>query len=128
MIWTPTVGDVFLVYRTLYGVDPEIRDAGLLQSTIERPSVTLFGEEQYLTIHHKAAALLDSFCRNHSLIDGNKRCAWIAIRLLYFRNGGRVWVESEDAAYDLVIRASSDHIDLDTLVDLLRSGFQVMEK
>ncbi|MGB6245033.1 type II toxin-antitoxin system death-on-curing family toxin [Gordonia sp. (in: high G+C Gram-positive bacteria)] len=123
MIWTPRIADVFLVYRTIYGADPEIRDAGLLQSSITRPTITLFGEEQYASIDLKAAALLDSLCRNHALVDGNKRCAWIAVRLLYFRNDRRTWTLGDDAAYDLIIEASSAHLDVDRLAQRLRDGF-----
>ncbi|EGD54935.1 type II toxin-antitoxin system death-on-curing family toxin [Gordonia neofelifaecis] len=123
MIWCPEIADIFLVYRAVYGADPEVRDGGLLQSSIQRPAVTLFGEEQYPTLHRKAAALFDSLCRNHALVDGNKRCAWIAVRLIYFRNAGHRWLLGDDAAYDLVIRACSEHVALDDLEAALRRGF-----
>lgn len=123
MIWTPTSGDIFLVYRTIYGTDPEVRDAGLLQSSIDRPNVSVFGEDQYTTLDLKAAALLDSLTRNHALIDGNKRCAWIAVRLTYFRNTRTVWTLGDDAAYDLIIEASSIHLSLAELAQRLRTGF-----
>ncbi|MBM7365350.1 hypothetical protein JOC45_000031 [Gordonia hydrophobica] len=30
MTWTPQIADIFLVYRAIYGNDPEVRDAGLM--------------------------------------------------------------------------------------------------
>src|SRR5215210_4739921 len=44
--------------RTLATVD--VRDAGLLESALSRPQSSAFGEDAYLSIHAKAAALLHS--------------------------------------------------------------------
>ena len=57
---------------------PEIRDVGLLESTVARPRAIAFGEAAYPTIHQKAAALVHSLARNHALVDGNKRLALAA--------------------------------------------------
>lgn len=55
-----------------------IRDPGLLASALARPESSAFGEDAYPTLHVKAAALLESLARNHALLDGNKRLAWVA--------------------------------------------------
>ncbi|MFS4490768.1 type II toxin-antitoxin system death-on-curing family toxin [Dietzia kunjamensis] len=123
VIWTPEIIDIFRTYAAIYPEHPEVRDMGLLQSSVERPRTTLFGAEQYPSIHDKAASILDSFCRNHSLVDGNKRCAWIAVELIYFRNLGAIWVAGDDAAYELVIRASDSHLDVTDIAHDLRAGF-----
>ncbi|GAA3948677.1 type II toxin-antitoxin system death-on-curing family toxin [Gordonia caeni] len=123
MIWTPQIADIFLVYRAAYGTNPEVRDLGLLESSVHRPQITVFGDEQYPTLGLKAAALLDSLCRNHSLVDGNKRCGWIGVRLIYFRNASRGWSLGDDAAYGLIIEASSTHLGLPDLALSLESGF-----
>lgn len=123
MTWTPEIVDIFKTYAAVYQEYPEVRDMGLLQSSVERPRTTLFGTEQYPSIHDKAASILDSFCRNHSLVDGNKRCAWIAVVLIYYRNLGAVWVAGDDAAYDLVIRASVAHLSVFDIAQSLQSGF-----
>ncbi|GGY76851.1 hypothetical protein CP967_11705 [Streptomyces nitrosporeus] len=47
----------------------------------------MFGAELYPTLHDKAAALLHSVARNHALIDGNKRTAWLAMRVFLRFNG-----------------------------------------
>ncbi len=64
-----------------------IRDQGLLQSAIERPRTTVFGEEAYKTFPEKAAALMHSLASNHPLVDGNKRLAWSATRTFCLLNG-----------------------------------------
>ncbi|GAA1412878.1 toxin Doc [Glutamicibacter uratoxydans] len=124
MTWTPDAQDIFRTFSAIYDAFPDVRDAGLLQSSLERPQVQLYGNPQYVTIHEKCASLLDSLCRNHALVDGNKRCAWIAVRLTYYRNLGAVWVLGDDEAYDLVIEVSSTHLDVAEIARRLERGFQ----
>lgn len=123
MVWTPEIADILRTYAAVYGEFPEVRDAGLLHSAIERPRAVVFGSEQYRTVELKAAALMDSLCRNHAFIDGNKRCAWISVRLTFYRNLKAVWIAGDDAAYSLVMRASSEHMDISELAEKLESGF-----
>lgn len=66
---------------------------------------------------------MDSLCWNDPLIDGNKRCAWIAVRLVFFRNRGLVWTLGDDSAYELVIEASDSHLHVDVLAERLQEGF-----
>ncbi|MGP9816840.1 type II toxin-antitoxin system death-on-curing family toxin [Glutamicibacter sp. 363] len=126
MIWTPNAEDVFRAFSAIYDSFPDVRDAGLLQSALERPQVSFYGQPQYVSIHEKCASLLDSLCRNHALVDGNKRCAWIAIRLTYFRNLGAVWTLGDDEAYDLVIAVSSTHLEVKEIARRLGQGFKPM--
>lgn len=64
-----------------------VLDYGLLESALTRPRASVFGEDAYLSIFEKAAALLESLARNHALADGNKRCAWMATILFLGLNG-----------------------------------------
>ncbi|MFE6615034.1 type II toxin-antitoxin system death-on-curing family toxin [Amycolatopsis sp. NPDC057786] len=84
---------------------PEIRDLGLLDSAAHRPLASLMGRDAYPTLHEKAAVLLESLARNHALIDGNKRLAWMATFVFYGLNGYDLDAP-EDDAYDLVIAMS----------------------
>lgn len=80
--------DLLAVARAaLHPMQPAVRDVGLLESALARPQASAFGEEAYSTLHEKAAALLESLARNHALIDGNKRLAWVATRLFLILNG-----------------------------------------
>ena len=79
------------------GVGP-VRDVGLLDSAVHRPQASVFGVDAYPNIDEKAAALLESLVRNHTLIDGNKRLGWLAIVVFY---------APDDEAYDLVIAMAS---------------------
>jgi death-on-curing protein len=65
--------------------DSQVR--ALLGSAVARPKTTVVGAEAYPDIHTKAAALLHSLCRNHALVDGNKRLAWTACQVFLGLNG-----------------------------------------
>ena len=106
--------------RTLATVD--VRDAGLLESALSRPQSSAFGEDAYLSIHAKAAALLHSLARNHALVDGNKRLALAATIAFYGLNGMRLTL-TNDEAYDVVISvAAGDIDDVSTIAAHLEAG------
>jgi death-on-curing protein len=104
--------------RTL-GVEPVVRDHGLLQSGLARPQASAFGEDAYPDLEHKAAALLHSLARNHALVDGNKRLA-LAATLTFLGMNGRRLTLTNDQAYDLVIEIATGTLnDVLAIADLL---------
>ena len=66
---------------------PPVRDWGLLESSLLRPQACVFGVEAYPSLHEKVAALMHSLVRNHALLDGNKRLAYTAAKMMYGLNG-----------------------------------------
>lgn len=105
-----TLAELMHVARRVVGADLVIRDAGLLESAVARPMATYAGEDVYLTLEEKAAALLHSVVRNHALIDGNKRLG-LAATLAFLGMNGRRLTFSNDEAYDLVIAVSTGALD-----------------
>lgn len=102
--------DLLLVAVHAIEGEVAVRDYGLLESAVARPRTTVFGSEAYPDIHTKAAALLHSLCRNHALVDGNKRLAWTACQVFLGLNGE--WVTaSEDDRFDFMIAVASGAID-----------------
>lgn len=85
------------IIRKITGTDHAVRDWGLLSSAIERPRTNVFGIEPYPTLHSKAAALLHSLARNHALVDGNKRVAWLACRATLRYNSVFMRVDPDEA-------------------------------
>ncbi|MER5633040.1 type II toxin-antitoxin system death-on-curing family toxin [Streptomyces nitrosporeus] len=81
------IDEILAIARKVNGTEHSVRDLGLLVSAVERPRTHVFGAELYPTPHDKAAALLHSVARNHALIDGNKRTAWLAMRVFLRFNG-----------------------------------------
>lgn len=87
-----------------------VRDHGLLGSALARPAATVFGDDAYPTIYGKAAALLHSLARDHALVDGNKRLAWMACAVFLWINGQDL-DPPEDAAFDSVVSVASGTLD-----------------
>lgn len=68
--------DVITMIRML-GIGP-VRHIGLLDSVVKRPRSSALGEDADATLNLKAAALLQSMTKNHALVDGNTRLAWLS--------------------------------------------------
>ncbi|MEN9736563.1 MAG: hypothetical protein RL129_1274 [Actinomycetota bacterium] len=96
-----------------------IRDQGLLQSAIDRPRTTVFGEDAYKTFPEKAAALMHSLARNHPLVDGNKRLAWSATRTFCLLNGFDINLNVDDAE-SLVLGVAAGKFDVAQIAQLLK--------
>ncbi len=111
---------LLLVARAATGADPAVRDAGLLDSAVHRPRTTLFGADAYPSIFDKTAALVDSLVRNHGLVDGNKRTAWLAGATFLEMNG---WVldAPDGPAYELIIAIAEGRTELDQIAAALAS-------
>lgn len=89
--------------------DVVVRDLGLLESALARPSATVFGADAYPTIDLKAAALLHSIVNDHALVDGNKRLGLAGAIAFYGMNGRRLAL-TNDEAYDLVMRVAAGEV------------------
>ncbi|MFD1811342.1 type II toxin-antitoxin system death-on-curing family toxin [Rhodococcus gannanensis] len=111
-----TTEDLVALCEELGGL--QVRDIGLLDAAAHRPAVTVFGDDAYVGVHAKAAALLQSIVRNHALVDGNKRLCWVAAYVFYSLNG-RHLDAPEDDAYNLVIEASTGNLELDAIAETL---------
>lgn len=95
--------DLIYLAGRLVGDPPPVRDVGLLAAAVARPQTTVMGEDAYPGIWEKAAALLQSVVKNHALIDGNKRLAWLATAVFLEINGVSVTKIADDDVYDFVI-------------------------
>ncbi|MER5962475.1 type II toxin-antitoxin system death-on-curing family toxin [Streptomyces sp. NPDC002057] len=87
-----------------------VRDAGLLDSAVHRPSAAMFGEEAYPDLMGKAAALLQSLAVNHPFVDGNKRTAWLSCVTFLAMNGVQLRPDI-DTAERLVIAVATGETD-----------------
>ncbi|TYL49990.1 type II toxin-antitoxin system death-on-curing family toxin [Nocardioides sp. BGMRC 2183] len=100
-----------------------VRDPGLLEAAAARPRTTVFGDEAYPGLVDKAAALLHSVCRNHALVDGNKRLAWLATDV-FLRINGAIVEMTDDEAFDLVMQVAEGTIGVAEIAGLLGRGIR----
>jgi death on curing protein len=121
------IDEILAIAREVNGTEHSVRDMGLLVSAIERPRTNVFGAELYPTPHEKAAALLHSVARNHALIDGNMRTAWLAMRVFLRING----VSADTApppvsvAGPFVEEVARDSVDVPVIAKRLSAWFPV---
>ncbi|SCM73699.1 Death ON curing protein [uncultured Pleomorphomonas sp.] len=100
-----------------HGGLPGLRDSGALESALARPlNLTLYGVPDAADL---AAAYAFGLTRNHPFADGNKRIAWIAARLFFADNGGRLFFEKTEAMR-LMQALAAGEIDERQLADWFR--------
>ena len=109
--------DVLEMVRTL-SIGP-VRDIGLLDSAVNRPRSSAFGEDAYPSLSFKAAALLHSMTKNHALVDGNKRLAWLSTVVFCDLNGFAPRL-TDDEAFQLVWDIASSEVDVALIAERLR--------
>jgi death-on-curing protein len=107
--------DVLNIHNILidkFGGSKGIRDQGSLESAINRPFATFEKHDLYPTPSDKAAAILESILINHPFIDGNKRTAYVLMRLLLLNYGFDILADQDDK-YKMVISASKGDLRFD---------------
>lgn len=97
-----------------FGGSQGIRDMGLLDAALNRPYATFDSVDLYPTALDKAAALLESIVINHPFMDGNKRTAYVLMKLLLFQNA-ILLTANQFEKYQMVIAASKGAIRFDEI-------------
>ena len=109
--------DVLNIHNILidkFGGSKGVRDQGSLESAINRPFATFEKHDLYPTPSDKAAAILESILINHPFIDGNKRTAYVLMRLLLLNYGLDILADQDDK-YKMVISASKGDLRFDEI-------------
>lgn len=113
--------DLMAAAEVAVGHRPEARDWGLLESALARPKASVFGEDAYIGLNAKAAALLHSLVTNHALVDGNKRLGLVAVLLFYGMNGCDLRA-TEDERVELIVSVAAGGLsDVERIADHLAS-------
>lgn len=99
-----------------FGGAAGIRDKGLLESALYRPSTGY-----YKDLVQMAAAMFESLINNHPFVDGNKRVAFFATDVFLRLNGYRIDVEAKTAYGFLMNLFETGTCDLEHLEPWLRS-------
>lgn len=68
-----------------FGGAPGLRDEGMLRSALERP-INKWRYEQ-AEFAELASAYAYGLAKNHAFVDGNKRIAFLAMRIFLLKNG-----------------------------------------
>jgi death-on-curing protein len=83
-----------------------VREAGLLQSIVERPKAAFGGTEVHPNIFAKAAALSEAIVNYHVFVDGNKRTGLVAMARFLEVNGYVLQAENKELENTMVAVAT----------------------
>jgi death-on-curing protein len=113
-----TLDDVLQIAARVLDGDVRILMPIGLESAVARPQATFEGKDLHPSIHHKAAALMDSLANNHGLQDGNKRLALASVIVFYALNGLRLNFNNDDA-YEFTLAVAIGLRDVDAIARVL---------
>lgn len=88
--------NAFLIKKYSPNEDVGIKEPKLLDSAINRPRQSAFGEDAYKTVFEKAAALFQSLAQNHPFYNANKRTAYAALKSFLLLNGYAIEAEYQE--------------------------------
>lgn len=91
-----------------------IRDRGMLESAIARPAMTFGGEDLYVDLPAKAAALMHSLVLNHPFVDGNKRIGAAAAEFFVEVNGSTLRA-TDDEFEDMTLAVAEGRVEIEAL-------------
>jgi death on curing protein len=125
---TPT--DLIAIHELLmaeFGGMRGITEAGFgrLEAAVAAPQASMFGEELYVGVVSKAAALCQAIVRAHPFSDGNKRVALVALDLFLEANSSAL-MATNDQAYATIMalaRGEMAHAALAAWVEQYSSEF-----
>ena len=89
-----------------------------LESAVDQPRMTAFGQDIYSTVVEQAAALCFSLINNHPFIDGNKRVGHAAMEVFLKRNGYEI-DSTVDIQEEIILGVASGDVSRDKLVSWL---------
>ncbi|WP_054637545.1 type II toxin-antitoxin system death-on-curing family toxin [Thalassobacillus sp. C254] len=91
----------------------------LLNSAINRPKQSAFGEEAYPTIFGKGGALFESLAKNHPFHNANKRTAFLAL-IQFLAYNGFQFTMSQKQAEDFVVDVVNQKYEFDEMVAIIK--------
>ena len=97
----------------------QVKVMGLLDSALQRPKTSLFGEDAYPDLQTKAAAMLHSLIKNHPMVDGNKRTGWLLFLSFIAANGFQHNMTTEES-FSLTLGIADGSLELEQAADIIR--------
>ncbi|MBJ7602763.1 MAG: type II toxin-antitoxin system death-on-curing family toxin [Candidatus Dormibacteraeota bacterium] len=97
-----------------FGGAEGIRDRGLLESALARPSAAYGGQKAHRSPFARAAALMEALIQNYGFVDCNKRTAATAMILWLGREGYELDTSDEDLV-EVAVGIAEHRVALDQL-------------
>lgn len=84
----------------------------LLDSALNAPRAGFGDVDLYPSFAEKAAVLAVRIAKNHPLMDGNKRLAWMSLRMFCALNGAALVVTTDEAVAIMLRVAAGDEDEM----------------
>ena len=127
------IADFIAIAQAVTGLDLQtvvnVTNIDLADSALHAPAAGFGDDDFYPDFIDKAAVLLVRLARNHPLPDGNKRAAWVSLRLFVEINEW-TWdpTPNTDDAEAAVLAVASGELDEATTAQWLRSHLRPVEE
>jgi death-on-curing protein len=89
--------NVAVIQRYSLGEHIGVKSNDMLESAVFRPQSSALGDDAYMNIFDKAAALFESLGQNHPFQNANKRTALTALSIFMLYNGYRFTMDNKAA-------------------------------
>jgi len=91
-----------------------------LESALSRPYQTFDGQDLYPAAVDKAAAIFESIISNHPFVDGNKRTAYVLMRLL-LKHEMQDIEATEEEKFSFVIKSAKGDMSIEDVKTWIKS-------
>lgn len=98
-----------------------VKEPGLLDSALNRPKQSLFGDDAYPAIYEKSATLVESLAMNHSFFNGNKRTA-LASLIIFLRLNNFKWTMDVEKEQDFIVDIVNHVYTFPQIVSVIESN------
>jgi death-on-curing protein len=96
-----------------------LRDLGRLEAAIATQTQNIFGEELYVNIEDKAAAMVRGVIGDHAFVDGNKRTGMLACLTLMKINGLNYSFANREIE-DFAVKIATEKLDVPVISQWLK--------
>ena len=103
-----------------YGGSHGVRDEGRLKSVVDAPQQEVFGTEQYVSLHDKAAVYMRNIIGDHPFSDGNKRTGITVGGVFLYRNGIKLTATPFELE-DFAVSVATDHLSVEQISTWLQA-------
>jgi death on curing protein len=103
-----------------YGGSHGVRDEGRVKSVVQAPKLEAFGEQQYKTVHKKAAVYLRNIIADHPFVDGNKRTGVTVTAIHLFRNGYALTAKTKELE-DFAVKVAVNKLSIEDIAVWLKT-------
>ena len=95
-----------------------VKDPNLLDSALNRPKQSLFGEDAYPSIYEEAAALFESLAENHAFHNANKRTA-LASLIVFLKINHYSWTMGIEDEQDFTVDVVNHQYTFEEIISMI---------